>query len=264
MKKFTVLLMSLLILGCSDDDENDSHLWNIVFNETVLSDSHSVQKTEKFLYNNDQLIQHSVTQRYFNEEITQEVNLTYIDNQVIVTSENSSHVYTLNAEGYTTQCVYSTPGQNRTYLFTYSSEGYLTKIVENIDDVEFSTASFTYNNGDLVFVNSCMNDYESKFNYEPGKESTNYHLPCLGLLELHPLSFHIEALYAGLLGKDPRHLTIKSSPIPEENSDHKEYTQYSYAFDDKGNPTQMRCRTYFDGEAAKYYPNNRTISISME
>lgn len=268
MKKFTVLLMSLLIFGCSDDDnatvEDDNGQWAIVLNETVISDSNPVERTEKFLFENERLLQHSVKQRYFAEEITHEVNLTYFNNLVIATTDGLTLVYTLNSEGFASHCVYESPSQNRIYRFSYSIDGYLTDIIESIDGTEFSSASLTYENGDLTSVSSNLNGYESKYIYESGEESSNYHLPCLGLLELHPFTFHIEALYAGLLGKAPRHLTAKSSPVLEEKSNDKEYTQYSYAFDDKGNPTQMKCRTYYDGQATKYYPNNRTISISME
>lgn len=267
MKKFTALLMSLLIFGCSDDDNvtiEDNGQWAIVLNETVISDSNPVERTEKFLYENERLLQHSVKQRYFAEEITHEVNLTYFDNLVIATTEGLTLVYTLNSEGYASHCVYESPSQNRIYRFSYSIDGYLTDITESIDGTKFSSASLTYENGDITSVSSNLNDYESKYIYEPGEESSSYHLPCLGLLELHPFTFHIEAFYAGLLGKKPQHLTAKSSPVSEEGGNYKEYTQYSYAFDDKGNPTQMKCKTYFNGISASNYPNNRSISISIE
>ena len=105
-----------------------------------------------------------------------------------------------------------------------------------------------------------MNGLENKFIYEPGEESSKYHLPCLGLLEIHPLTFHIEALYAGLLGKDPRHFTIRSCPA----GSNYEKTVYSYGFDKKGNPSRMICQTTYAGGQASYYPYTRNISVSFE
>lgn len=264
MKKFILLaLCALALFSCSDEEEDipkDSNQWAIIFNESVRNNSAPVSRTEKFLFENERMIQHSVKQRYFEEEITHEVNLTYSDNKVTATSEGLTLVYILNAEGYASQCAYSSPSQNRVYLFSYSTEGYLTKIVESIDGKEYSTASFAYEDGDLTSVSSYLNNYESKFIYEPGEASSNYHLPCLGLLEIHPLTFHIEALYAGLLGKDPSHFTVRSSP---EGSD-DEYTTYTYEFDKDGTPTKMGCKTMYAEEQASYFPDTRHISISFE
>ena len=186
--------------------------------------------------------------------------MSYSDNQVTVTTDYLTLVYTLNSEGYASQCVYSLSSQNRIYQLSYSAEGYLTGIVENIDNTEYSSTSLTYENGDITSISSKMNGLENKFIYEPGEESSTYHLPCLGLLEIHPLTFHIEALYAGLLGKDPRHFTIRSCPAGSND----EKTIYSYEFDKKGNPSRMICQTTYAGGQASYYPYTRNISVSFE
>ena len=232
-------MLAILIFSCSDDDEKgtveNKGQWAMIFNESVKNDSNPVDKTEKFMFDGERLIQHIIKQRYFEEEISNEVNLSYSDNQVTVTTDYLTLVYTLNSEGYASQCVYSLSSQNRIYQFSYSAEGYLTGIVENIDDTEYSSTSLTYENGDITSISSKMNGLENKFIYEPGEESSTYHLPCLGLLEIHPLTFHIEALYAGLLGKDPRHFTIRSCPAGSND----EKTIYSYGFDKKGKPSRM-------------------------
>ena len=244
MKKVAILLLAILTFSCSDDDEKgteeDKGQWAMIFNESVENDSKPVNKTEKFMFDGERLIQHIIKQRYFEEEISNEVNLSYSDNQVTVTTDYLTLVYTLNSEGYASQCVYSLSSQNRIYQFSYSAEGYLTGIVENIDNREYSSTSLTYENGDI--------------------ESSTYHLPCLGLLEIHPLTFHIEALYAGLLGKDPRHFTIRSCPAGSND----EKTVYSYGFDKKGNPSRMICQTTYAGGQASYYPYTRNISISVK
>lgn len=255
----------MLVYACSDDDKTtieDNGQWAILFKETMISDSEHVDKTEKFLFENERLIQHFVKQQYSEDEIIHEVNLTYFDNQVIATTEGITLVYTLNADGYVDHCVYESPTQSRIYRFSYSIDGYLTDIIESIDGKEFSSASLTYENGDITSVNTALNGIKSKFIYEAGERNSDYHLPCLGLLELHPFTLHIEVLYAGLLGKDPRHFTIRSAP---EEDKYQEYTDYTYTFDKNGSPSQMRCQTYYNnGQAAKYYPNKRNIFISFE
>lgn len=264
MKKVAILLLAILVFSCSDDDEKgtveDYGQWTMVFNETVRSDSKPVDKTEKFMFDGKRLLQHIITQQYFEEEISYEVNLSYSDSQVTVASDYLTLVYTLNSEGYASQCVYSSSSQNRIYLFSYSTEGYLTGIIEKIDETEYSSTSLTYENGDITSISSALNGFENKFIYEPGEESSKYHLPCLGLLEIHPLTFHIEALYAGLLGKAPRHFTARSFPV----GDDEEQTVYTYKFDKEGNPAKMGCQTTYAKGDSGYYPYTRNISISFE
>lgn len=167
MKKIAILLLAILTFSCSDDDEKGTEenkgQWAMIFNETVKSDSNPVDRTEKFMFDGERLIQHIIKQRYFEEEISNEVNLSYSDNQVTVTTDYLTLVYTLNSEGYASQCVYSLSSQNRIYQFSYSAEGYLTGIVENIDDIEYSSTSLTYENGDITSISSKMNGLENKF-----------------------------------------------------------------------------------------------------
>lgn len=126
MKKIAILLLAILTFSCSDDDEKgteeDKGQWAMIFNETVKSDSNPVDRTEKFMFDGERLIQHIIKQRYFEEEINNEVNLSYSDNQVTVTTDYLTLVYTLNSEGYASQCVYSLSSQNRIYQFSYSAE----------------------------------------------------------------------------------------------------------------------------------------------
>nr|WP_284515558.1 hypothetical protein [Bacteroides sp. AM54-2NS] len=102
MKKIAILLLAILTFSCSDDDEKgtveDKGQWAMIFNETVKSDSNPVDRTEKFMFDGERLIQHIIKQRYFEEEISNEVNLSYSDNQVTVTTDYLTLVYTLNSE----------------------------------------------------------------------------------------------------------------------------------------------------------------------
>lgn len=110
MKKVAILLLAILIFSCSDDDEKgtveNKGQWAMIFNESVKNDSNPVDKTEKFMFDGERLIQHIIKQRYFEEEISNEVNLSYSDNQVTVTTDYLTLVYTLNSECYASQCVY--------------------------------------------------------------------------------------------------------------------------------------------------------------
>lgn len=56
----------------------------------MTSDSYPVTKTEKFLYDHDRLIQHTVRQTVLESEINYEVNLAYSDNKVIVATETTT------------------------------------------------------------------------------------------------------------------------------------------------------------------------------
>ena len=98
MKKIAILLLAILIFSCSDDDEKgteeDKGQWAMIFNESVKNDSNPVDKTEKFMFDGERLIQHIIKQRYFEEEISNEVNLSYSDNQVTVTTDYPTLVYT--------------------------------------------------------------------------------------------------------------------------------------------------------------------------
>lgn len=266
MKKILLLLVTaVLLFGCSKDEEGnlDNGKWNIVLNETIINESKTVYKTETFAFDHNQLLQRSIYQQVMESEINYETNLNYSDHKVVVTNTDGlALTYFLNDKGYANKCTYETPFQKRKYLFTYSSDDYLTKISESIDNEMYSTTIFTYEEEDLTSVTSSINGISNKINYQAGKEeSTDYYFPCLNLLETYPLTIHIEALYAGLLGASPRHLTIRTNP--QGNSE--EYTTYNYEFDDKGSLKQIESKTIYSsgGNYHNYYPNQRKISITI-
>lgn len=263
MKKVIILLGVILgIVSCSEDnDKNElNHQWAIILNETMTSDSYPVSKTEKFLFDQDRLIQHSVRQTVLESEINYEVNLAYSENKATVFTEMTTLTYTLNAEGYASQCIYKESDDwQREYKFSYSKEGYLTEVIENINGKTYSTITLTYNAGDLQSITSNLAEISNKIFYEPGEQSSQYYIPCLSLLETYPFTFHTEALYAGLLGKAPRHFTVRTTPEGNES----EYTTFTYQVNQKGNLAQIHSQTtYPGGNSSSYYPNRRTISIS--
>lgn len=267
MKKSVVLallLSALLACGCSDDEKSagDTNEWAIVFNETIYTDAKPVVKTDKFFFDQERLIKHSVTQKHEGGENSYEVMLSYSDQEVRVTSDGSTSVYALNAEGYASRCTYSNAYQSREYVFTYSTDGYLTEMTESIDQTVCSTTTLTYRDGDLSSIASHQDTFSNKINYESGAESCKYYLPCLDVLETYPFTLHTEALYAGLLGKAPTHLTARSKPEGSES----EYITYTYQFDEKGNPTYLQSKTTYSGSedgSHNYYPNLRRIAVTI-
>lgn len=263
MKKLFFLLIAVLLFSCSEDDKE--HIKSLIFKETMLSDSDPVYKTETFRFLRGQLIQHCVNQKVLESEINEETNLTYSGNKVTVRADGATLSYLLNAEGYATQCVYRTVSQNREYQFSYSSEGYLTQMSERIENELYSTTTLTYNDGDLTSVTSSSNNMNNTINYQPsGKDRyEGCYIPCLGLLDTYPFTLHTEAVYAGLLGKFPRHFTARTNA--KDNDD--EYTDYTYQFDEKGMPTGIDSRTFYQGncdDCYPNYPNYRSISITIE
>ena len=131
------------------------------------------------------------------------------------------------------------------------------------------TLSLQYDKGDLISTISPSLPYESstgygklQTNYETGEDINYYRLPCMLVADTYPLSFHREALFAGMLGKPTQHLTTAS--YPEKTSDtYTERTEYTYSFDKNMKPVSLKVSTkYGNGKSISYL--NRTISITIE
>lgn len=265
MKKVVVLLWALLAFSCSGNEgekeaKEENHQWTITLNEKMLSSSSPVQRTENFLFDRKQLINRFVKQEYEGGKVTYETKLTYAEDKVTVTTDGFTSLYTLNADGYAERCAYRTNAESREYLFTYSTDGYLTQIDESINNESYSNTILTYNEGDLTSITSTLNGMSNQINYEAGDKSGVHYLPCLGILETYPFGFHVEALYAGIMGKSPRHLTIRTQPERNET----EYTTYTYQLDAEGRTTQIHSKTTYKStdDSSTYYPNLRKVSVS--
>ena len=65
MKKIAILLLAILIFSCSDDDEKSTEenkgQWAMIFKETVKSDSNPVDRTEKFIFDDERLTYYKTT-----------------------------------------------------------------------------------------------------------------------------------------------------------------------------------------------------------
>ena len=129
--------------------------------------------------------------------------------------------------------------------------------------------SLQYDKGDLISTTSPSLPNESstgygelQTNYEAGEDINYYRLPCMLVADTYPLSFHREALFAGMLGKPTQHLTTASCPN-EPSDTYTERTEYTYNFDKNKKPVSLKISTkYSNGKSTSYL--NRTISITIE
>lgn len=275
MKNIFIVLIIALLWGCSKDN-NDNNLIptepeepttptgnveestinrriyfateNSESNQSILTVTEimttDVNKKETYTFNNTQLIRHFTQQKYSESITTYETNLDYSENTVIVTDDNGNILtYTLNDDGYATFCKYETASQIRFYDFKYNADNYLIHIEERIGDTLFSSLDLSYENGDLTSVTTIMNGMENKIMYTASTTANSDKLPCIPLSETYPMSTHVEALYAGLLGKTPNHLVVKTQP--DGNDD--EWNEYHYSINESGNISSLKITTHYKG-----------------
>lgn len=293
MRKIAFLLCVLAVFGCSDDEDNAwteieiptpemSKMLLTEFCQSSGKGESDVTKKEEFAYKDAWLTDYCYTQEVSIADITDiienPVTIQYGANRSSVTLTDNigtQRTYSLNEEGYATACEYTSPGQKRQYTFSYTN-GYLTQVNEKIMPREGSseepisqTLSLNYDKGDLVSTLSPSLTSESftgygelQTNYEAGKDINYYHLPCVLVADTYPLSFHREALFAGLLGKPTQHLTIAS--YPNESSDaYTERSEFTYSFDTNKRPVSLKIRTRYGNSKSPSYLN-RTITITIE
>lgn len=230
------------IYFATENGESDQSILTVT--EIMTTDGH-VNKKETYTFNNTQLIRHFTQQKYYPEFITTyETKLDYLENTVIVTDDNGNILtYTLNDDGYATFCKYETASQIRFYDFKYTTDNYLTRIEESIGNTFFSSLDLSYENGDLTSVTTIMNGMENKIMYTASTTANSDKLPCLPLSETYPMSTHVEALYAGLLGKTPNHLVAKTQPYGNDD----EWNEYHYSINESGNISSLKITTHYKG-----------------
>lgn len=221
-----------MMVGCTED--NDPVITTMTVTEYLTSDGGSVAKVDRYTYTDDRLTSHVTTQNFSIDEstghaqnISHEVTFTYTGNEVTLNySEGNTAVYTLNADGYASECTYRLANQTRTYRFTYA-DGYLTQVDESIDGTPSLSNTFEYKDGDLTSIATGAN----KIICTPDTTVNRELLPCPVFEDTYPLSLHIDAIYARLLGKSAQHFTGSSVPAV---ADPQEKTEYSYTKDNTG------------------------------
>lgn len=243
-----LLLATGLLSACKDDEVHTPVITQMTISENMTNDGGTVYKTEKFTYEDSVLISHSTTQTYGEQQsVSQTTTFAYAGNQAIITYElGDVATYTLGADGYATQCTYQMAEQMRTYQFTYS-DGYLTQVDEAINGVPFMSNKLAYDHGDLTSISFG----ESNRTTCSTSETVNYsHLPFIKLADFHPLSMHMDAMYAHLLGKPTQHMVSGYEPIKEEgstDSPESEKTSYVYATDQQQRVTGIDEQTTYVG-----------------
>lgn len=231
-----------IIYFATENGQSDQTILTVT--EIMTTDGY-VNKKETYTFNNTQLIRHFTQQKYYPESITTyETKLDYSENTVIVTDDNGNILtYTLNDDGYATFCKYETASQIRFYEFTYTTDNFLTRIEESIGNTFFSSLDLSYENGDLTSVTTFMNGMENKIMYTAGITANSDKLPCIPLSETYPISTHVEALYAGLLGKTSNHLVAKTQPYGNDD----EWNEYHYSINEAGNISSLKITTHYKG-----------------
>lgn len=231
-----------IIYFATENGESNQSILTVT--EIMTTDGH-VNKKETYTFNNTQLIRHFTQQKYYPEFITTyETKLDYSENTVIVTDDNGNILtYTLNDDGYATFCKYETASQIRFYDFIYTTDNFLTRIEESIGNTFFSSLDLSYENGDLTSVTTFMNGMENKIMYTAGITANSDKLPCIPLSETYPMSTHVEALYAGLLGKTSNHLVAKTQPYGNDD----EWNEYHYSTNEAGNISSLKITTHYKG-----------------
>lgn len=293
MKKIVLLVCVLAMFGCSEEDNGEwteikipapdiSSMCLTEFCPSTGKGVSDVTKTEKFFFEDSYLNGYLYTQESTIADAKEvHSNLIIVEyasdrSSVTLTDEmGTQRKYTLNDMGYATQCEYTSSDQKRQYTFSYTN-GYLTQLDEEILPGEGSSSgvvshnmTFNYHNGELISVTSpsltgeTFTGYgELQTNFEAGEDINYYRLPCPQLVDIYPLSFHREAMFAGILGKPTQHLTVSSYPVQTSGS-YFEKTEYSYKMNDN-KPVSLRITTSYGDNGKVSGSVYRTIAITIE
>lgn len=267
-----LLLLLFLLAGCNKDEEETTENYPkcVTITETTGSGEEEVTTQQQFLHDdNGQLTQHITTQTYTDRWLeakythTVITEVSYEPGKVIVTDEfGTVSTYILDDHGRATNCIRNEPGGSvRTYLFTYSSQegGNLTGIKESINNNPYSEISITTPQVGVMDIKEDVDTYHNSFtasinDNNPGISNAQSRFPWLFLPERYPLSFHVEALYANILGEP---LSILPGRLEMEGSD--EITTYTYSTDTKGYITSCTVMTSVPGKSW-----NRLIGYSYQ
>lgn len=245
----------------------------IELSEAIQSEgAPTVYVTQTYDYASGRLTRFTFKQRftagYETTEIENISNVEYEDHQAVVVDETgNTSTYTLNENGYATDCVTQEAGGNkRSYTFAYlvNTEGkhYLKSITETLgeDSKPYSTINIDYNSYRSVRITEKIGDNEQSFTATTGEDNETANtseIHCLLLTDLYPLSLHAVALYGKILG-DSYNVLI-THITPDHNSESKETTSYTYTLDDRNIVTS--CHEVTNSYGANYV---RTVNYSIE
>ena len=238
--KISVLCWGFSALSCqstheelSQPDPNPNHsayvpYRSLTIEEVIPSDDIKMTSTQTFECSAGKLTNYTGKQTYerFEFELTNHSSIVYKDNEAILTDASQTvSTYTLNPYGYATRCIrQEAGGDKRTYTFSYiidpQDKHYLQEINEMLSDEKiFSHLTIERDkNYSISSIRQEINDQVSTYQFttDESKETENTsEIPHPFLVEIHPLSMHLEALYGKLLGEPCPYM--KRQVIPGEN-----------------------------------------------
>lgn len=260
------LLLSILLafmLSACKEDEKELRIQCLTITETSGSGSEKVTAVQQFNFTDGKLMQHVTTQTYtdlLNQgKYTQTVStsVSYEPGKVIITDDTGTiSTYLLNDYGYAASCTRNEPAGNvRTYQFSYSpaEDGILAGIQESINGSPYSEILLTAPSTGTVHIIEKLNHYNGTFvatvnDDYPGISNVQSRLPWLYLTERYPLSLHVEAYYAHILGEP---LSTLPGYLSIEGSD--EITTFSYQTDSNNYVTSCSIRTSVSNQSWSRY-----------
>ena len=247
------------LAACTESEEGEDpyplpdDVCRITLSETLYSDGGNVERTDVYTYDaGKRLVSHVTTQEMnHGQSLTHEVRFAYTGSQAICTDSNGNvATYLLDEEGRASQCTYIQAGQARNYQFDYDSNGYLKQIVETIEGetAPHSVLNLSYADGDLQTLSAA----EVTLQYIPSQYANPYQLPDPMWENISPLSYHLDAIYAGLLGKLSSHLP--AYVVPQGNE--QEQTSYTYVWDENQLLAGINIETTYTGTVTDIYGNS--------
>lgn len=267
------LLLSALIgllAGCMDDENDDNRkrtgkgsfpeVSQILITDTVMDKTGGgmVYITETYSFADNRLTTHHTLQEYaHDQQLECSYGFAYSGNEVTLTDESDNEaVYRLGANGFAETCTYRTSSVTREYSFTYTDD-YLTRIEEKINGEVSASADLEYTSGNLQSIVQTLNNQSYKILCRTGELENTYQLPFIRLADVYPLSFHTDALYARLLGKQSAHMVIRTEP---EGDDVQEWTEYRYTTDAKNVPVAVTISTTSTGIIIDIFGNSSAVT----
>lgn len=256
------ILLAIMLSACKEDEKED-RIRCITITETTGSGQEKVTSVQNYNYTDGKLMQHVTTQTYTDLKDkgrythTVSTSIAYEPGKVIITDDTGTvSTYQLNDYGYAVSCTRNEPaGSVRTYLFKYApaDDGVLAEIKESIDGSPYSEILLATPSVGTVHISEKLNNYKGTFiatvnDDYPGISNGQSRLPWLYLAERYPLSLHVEAYYAHILGEPlstlPGYLTIEGSD---------EITTFSYQTNSSNYVTSCAVRTSVSNQSWSRY-----------
>lgn len=230
--------------------------------EVMPSDAQTVTLTQTFKYDNGKLTSCQNIQSYTaieTFELSNQTTVTYEGNQIKVTDESGNvSIYTLNEYGYATYCIRNEGTSNeRKYRFSYdirqNNQHYLTQIEEYLSDNTMYAKIILKHTDNIINITQHIDSSIQIYIAGTPKSTNIVGIPHPFLIELHPLSMHITALYGRWLGEP--YAMMFTQIVPEGN---EERVDYIFETDTEGWFTKCQITT----KRTNYYQHTRNISYT--